>query len=205
MELSELPTPVRADLETPGRPYVLGPSDSLNIDVYGVEDMNREKIQLDASGRLAFPFAGTIDANGMTLQELTEALTSRLSRYVRNPQVTVNLAEATNSTMTIDGQVRKPGIYPVLGRMTLMRAVASAEGLAEYAKVEEVVVFRKMQGQEYAGLYDLAAIRRGAYGDPEIFANDVVVVGDTPSRRLIRDLVQAAPILGSAIITVLLR
>jgi polysaccharide export outer membrane protein len=54
-----------------------------------------------------------------------------------------------------------------------------------------------------AGLYNIDAIRRGAYADPAIYANDVVVVGDSPARRRFRDLVGVAPLLAAPLIALL--
>jgi len=54
-----------------------------------------------------------------------------------------------------------------------------------------------------AGLYNLGAIRRGVYPDPAIYANDVVVVGDSPSRRLFKNLISLAPILSAPLIVLL--
>ena len=121
-------------------------------------------------------------------------------RYVRDPQVTVNLEETVSQVITVDGQVTKPGLYPVIGRMTLMRAVATAGGAAEFAKLDDVVIFRNVDGQQLAGLYNLKAIRRGNYSDPEVFANDVIVVGDSQARRLFRDLIQASPLITTPLI-----
>ncbi len=202
---AELPRPTRSDLDVGNRDYLIGAFDKLNIDVYGVEDMRRERIEVDASGRIQFPFAGSVEAGGKTPAELADYITARISKYVRNPQVTVNIVEAKSSAITVDGQVRKPGLYPVVGRMTLNRAIASAEGMTDYAKIQEVVVFRTVGGRDYVALYDLGAIRRGTYGDPEIYANDVVIVGDSPQRRLLRDLVTVAPLLVAPLITTLAR
>ena len=200
---SELPPPVREDLSLRATSsYQIGPLDKLTVEVFGLDELRRE-IQADASGRISFPMAGTIEAAGMTSEELAAAIASRIGGYVRDPQVTVNITETANNLVTVEGEVREPGLYPVVGGMTLVRAVASAKGLTEFARIQEVVVLRTSGGQQYAGLYDLSAIRRGAYADPPIYANDVVIVGDSPSRRLVRNLLQAAPILTAPLIAVL--
>jgi polysaccharide export outer membrane protein len=87
--------------------------------------------------------------------------------------------------------------------MTLMRAIASAKGMNEFAREEEVVILRTANGRKMAGLYNLAAIRRGAYDDPAIYANDVIVVGDSPQRRMFRDLVALSPVLAAPLIAIL--
>ncbi|NCN85835.1 MAG: polysaccharide export protein [Sphingomonadales bacterium] len=195
-----LPEPTRVDLLSSNRPYLIGPFDKLKIDVFGVEDLSKE-MQIDASGRLSFPLVGVVEASGLTPGELADELEKRLQgRYVRDPQVTVNLEETVSQVITVDGQVKKPGLYPVIGRMTLMRAVATAGGTDEFAKLNDVVIFRSVNGDQLAGLYNLKAIRRGAYLDPEVFANDVIVVGDSQARRLFRDFIQASPLITTPLI-----
>jgi len=204
LPMTELPPPSPEMAGGGTRPYHLGPLDKIDIEVFGVEELSRREVQADASGRVSFPLAGTIDASGMTTQELATEIENRLRvRYIRDPHVTVNLKDAVSQTVTVDGEVREPGRYPVVGRMTLMRAVASAKGLTEFARISQVVVFRTVGEQHMAALYDLGAIRGGRYADPEIFPEDIVVVGDSPGRRLFRDILSAAPLLTAPVIALL--
>jgi polysaccharide export outer membrane protein len=76
-----------------------------------------------------------------------------------------------------------------------MRAVATAKGTTEFAALSNVAVFRTVKGQKMAALYSLKAIRSGAYDDPEVFANDVIVVGDSQARRIFKDVLQASPLI----------
>ena len=200
VETASLPTPGRHDAVAASRPYLIGPFDKLNIDVFGVEDLARE-VQIDASGRLSFPLIGVVEAAGLTPGELATAIESRLTgRFLRQPQVTVNLMETVSQVITVDGEVDEPGLYPVVGEMTLIRAVATAGGTTQLAGLENVVLFRTVEGQRYAALYNLAAIRQGNYEDPQVFAGDVVVVSESTARRIFRDLLTAAPLLTTPII-----
>jgi polysaccharide export outer membrane protein len=122
---------------------------------------------------------------------------------VRNPDVTVSVKEVSSQNYTIDGEVVTPGLYPVVGKMSLMRAVASARGSTEFAKLEDVVVFRTVNGQRMAALYDLKQIRRGVYNDPDIYANDVIVVGNSQARRIFKDFIQVSPLLAGPLIAIL--
>jgi len=206
VEGSELPPPQRTDLFENNRPYLIGPFDKLVIDVFGIEELSQREVQTDAGGRISFPLAGVIDAAGKTPGELEEVIKDRLrGRFVRDPQVTVNLKETVSQTITVDGQVKEPGLYPVVGRMTLMRAVATAKGLDEFAKLSDVVVFRTVNGQKLAALYNLQSIRRGFYDDPEVYANDVVVVGESRARRMFKDALQVVPLLTTPLIIALQR
>lgn len=197
-----LPPPQRSDLVSTDRPYLIGPFDKLKVDVYGIEEMERE-MQVDASGRMSFPLAGMIEAAGKTSAELAAILTERLRPYVRDPKVTVNIEDTVSQVVTVEGEVKKPGQYPVIGHMTLLRAVARAEGTSELARLNEVVVFRTVAGQRYAALYDLRAIRNGNYQDPEIFSNDVVVVGTSEARRIFRDALAVSPAIVAPLIYLL--
>ncbi len=200
---SELPAPNRQDLTAQDRPSLIGPLDTVQIDVFNIPDLSRE-LQVDSSGRIAMPLAGTIDVRGRTSQEVGQAIEQALrARYVRDPQVTVNIRSSVSQVVTIDGQVGEPGLYPVTNQMTLMRAIASAKGTSEFAREEDVVILRTVNGRRMAGLYNLAAIRRSAYADPAIYANDVIVVGDSPQRRLFRDLVSLSPLLAGPLIAIL--
>ena len=198
-----LPEPTVQDLSSAQRPYLIGPFDKLQISVFGIQDLNL-KIQTDASGRISFPLAGEIAAAGKTPIELARIIEGKLrDRYVRDPQVTVNLEETISQQFAIEGEVREPGLYPLVGRMTLLRAVATAKGTGEFAKLSDVVIFRTVGGQRYAGIYDLNSVRRGNYADPDIFPGDVIVVGDSKSRRIFKDVLQAAPALLTPIIVLL--
>lgn len=204
VQASELPAPGRSDIISEDRPYLIGPFDKLLIDVFGIEELSKKEVQTDASGRISFPLAGIVEAAGRTPAEVEKILEQRLaSAYVRDPQVTVNLKETVSQVVTVDGQVKEPGLYPVIGKMTLMRAVATAKGAAEFAKLEDVVIFRTVKGQKLAALYNLKAIRRGTYEDPEVFANDVVVVGDSSARRLFKDALQVLPAVTTPLILLL--
>ena len=199
---TELPPPTGT---RPDGAFPLGPLDKIQVRVVGLEDLNQE-FQLDPSGAITFPYAGTIQAGGMTTGELVTALEAALRRgHIRNPSVSVNLTETASNTVTVDGEVGQPGIYPAPGPMTLMRTIARARGLTEFARARHVVVFRNVNGRDMAALYDLAAIRQGLYSDPPIYPNDVVVVGSSAARRLFRDLLAGSGLLIAPIVALIQR
>lgn len=202
-DMQALPAPQRSDLTAPDRPSFVGPLDTVAVDVFNVPELTRE-VQVDAGGRISMPLIGTIEAGGKTSEELARSIEIALrGRYVRNPEVTVNIRNAVSQVVTVDGQVVEPGLYPVTNQMTLLRAVASAKGLAEFAKLDDVVVLRTVGNRRMAGLYNVGAIRQGLYADPAIYANDVIVVGDSPQRRLFRDVIALSPLLAAPLLAIL--
>lgn len=193
---NEMPVPVRADLMASEQPYYVGPFDELKIDVYGIEELSNRDVQVDASGRIGFPLVGAIEASGKTPKEIAQEIGSGLRQHAfRNPQVTVNLRKTVSSTVTVEGEVKEPGSYAMIGRTSLLRAIATAKGTTEFSKLDDVVVLRTVQGQKYAALYNLKAIRTGAYPDPDIYPNDIVMVSDARGRRIFKDILQIVPLL----------
>ncbi|MFC0103561.1 polysaccharide biosynthesis/export family protein [Sphingopyxis terrae] len=206
--LATLPPPEASDVIRSTRLAFVGPFTELRIEVFGVPEMQRD-VMTDGEGNFSFPLIGTVAAAGKTPVALAEQIRSQLvGKYVRDPQVTVNFKAPTSASalafqsmaVSVDGEVKRSGSYPVAGRMTLMRAVALAGGITEYAKLDDVVVFRNVGTKQYVGIYNLGAIRRGNYADPEIFPNDVVIVGDSPQRRLFKDILATTPALLSPLI-----
>ena len=196
----ELPMPTQADLEASSRPSRVGPFDKLTIDVFGSEDLSSKEVQVDASGRVTFPLIGTLEVAGKTPGEIGALMEDRFrGRFIREPQITVNLKEIVSQTVTIGGEVKKLGVYPIVGRMTLMTAIASAEGWTDVANKGEVVVFRTVGGREYAAIYNVKAIERGRYRDPEVFASDVVMIGDSQARKIWKDFLGASPLIAPVI------
>ncbi|WP_445191783.1 polysaccharide biosynthesis/export family protein [Sphingomonas sp. Tas61C01] len=203
VDQTALPEPVRGDFAAAERASLIGPLDVIMVEVFNVPELSKE-LQVDLGGQIAMPLIGQIDARGKTPVELGAQIARMLrGRYVRNPDVTVNIRTSVSQVVTVDGEVKQPGLYPVTNQTTLMRAIASAQGLAEFGNLEDVVILRTVRNQRMAGLYNLAAIRRGAYGDPAIFANDVVIVGDSPTRRMFRDIVSTAPLIAAPLVAII--
>lgn len=205
VEGNQLPPPVAGDTLATRRPYQIGPLDTIAVEVFGIPELNRTA-QVDSDGHISVPLIGSVEAAGKTPAELATLVEQRMrENHVLDPKVNVNLTNSLSQTVTVEGQVRHAGIYPVQGRMTLMRAVARAEGLGEDARDDYVVVFRRVANKDMAALYDLRAIRAGAYPDPDIYPNDVVYVGYTNARRMFGTLVTGAAILAGPLVTVLNR
>lgn len=198
-----LPPPVGVEPGAAVRPYTLGPLDKIRFTVVGHEELGLEEVVVDSAGNLSLPVAGQLHVSGLTPVELGEVARDALrAGHVRDPRVVVNLIEARSQVVTVDGEVKRPGLYPVMGDMTLMRAVASAEGVSEFARLNEVVVFRNVGKQRMAALYSLEAIRTGQYSDPEIYAGDLIVVGDSPGRRLFKDVASLSGIVAAPLVAI---
>jgi polysaccharide export outer membrane protein len=193
---ANLPAPGIADSRMAPADYRLGATDKISVRVYGAPDLSVDGA-VDASGNITMPLIGHVPASGKTPAELADHIKAQLGeRYLRDPQVLVSLTEALSQRVTLDGAVRNPGQYAIPGSVTLTQALAMGQGTTESARVDEVVVFRTIEGKRYAARFDLRAIRGGRSVDPAVYGNDVVVVGSSRTAGLLRDVASAAPLLG---------
>lgn len=197
--LHELPPPTGTVGNRGVELYRIAPLDKISIVVAGVAELSGT-FRTDTRGHFVFPYLGDIDASHHTPGELAGAMEKRLAVYVRDPRVAVNIEDATSLSFTVDGQVGQPGSYSITANMTLMRAVAAARGNGEFARLDDVVIFRQVEGKAMAGLYDLGSIRRGVYPDPPIYAGDIIEVGDAKGRRQFQQFLQAVPLLTTPLI-----
>lgn len=193
---SQLPPPDPAELASQEQAFRLGPLDTLTVRVFGADAL-LTKGTIDSAGMFNMPPIGPVKAGGLTTSELSQTIADRLrGKYLKDPQVTIALDDVKSQTVTVDGAVEQPGIYPVLGRMSLMRAIATARGVSDLASLKEVAVFRTINGKQNAALFSLKDIREGVYPDPEIYPNDIIVVGESAARRRLRVLSQVLPAFG---------
>lgn len=195
-ELEGLPAPRLENL------YVIGPQEALEIEVVGAERLSG-KYLTDGEGRISFPLVGLLDLGGLAPNEAAELIANVLrGSYLLSPQVRVIPSEIPPPTVSVGGQVNQPGEYPVLGRQSLLRVVNQAGGLADYAKLDDVLILRNVGGQRYIGAYNIQAIQRGNYKDPTVYPNDIIVVGDSPSRRRLDSILRFAPLLSTSAILI---
>lgn len=174
----------------------IGALDKLKVNVFQVAELSGE-FQVDGGGSIDFPLIGTVQAQGLTEEDLRRELARRLGeKYLQNPNVQVVLTQQTKQSVTVDGSVRLPGVFEVKGTTTLMQAVAMAQGTTEDANPRRVYIFRTIKGEKMAGAFDLADIRRGQSADPPIYGNDIVIVDGSSQKKFVKDLLAAVPVLG---------
>ena len=171
VEMGTLPPPSRGDLVASDRESLIGPLDQLGVEVFNVSELSKE-VRVDPSGRISIPLIGQLDVRGKTSIEVARIIEGALTPFVKNPQVIVNVRSSTSQVVTVDGAVNEPGLYPVTNETTLVRAIASAKGLSEFGKTDDVIILRTVNNKRMAGIYNLTAIRRGAYVDPSSRTSD---------------------------------
>ena len=176
--------------------YRIGAQDLLQVSVYGIDELSRD-VRVNSNGQVSLPLIGSVMAGGKTIPELERAIGEKLKNgYVQDPQVSVFVKEFTSQQVTLEGALKKPGIYPLTGKTTLLQAIALAQGLDDLADLHGVIVFRTIDGKRMGAAYDIAQVRAGNAPDPQIYGDDVVVVEKSGSRSIYREFLRSIPALG---------
>ena len=122
--------------------YRIGPENVLQIDVYyGRDEELSRKVRVSSKGFITFPLLGEVEVGGLTVAELEKKITYLLEKdYIVNPQVSVFIEEY--STISVIGQVDKPGPYEIKGRLSVVEAISMAGGFTKIASPNWTKVIR---------------------------------------------------------------
>ena len=138
-------------------PYTLGPQDTLRIFVWGNPDLTPVTTTvaqggassmpagrtINDKGELYFPFVGSIQAAGLTVPQFREELSKKLSKYIKDPQVEVDVAAFRSKKVFLAGEVRQPGIVPITDQpLRITDAIGLAGGLTPEADLYNAVLTR---------------------------------------------------------------
>jgi polysaccharide export outer membrane protein len=101
--------------------------------------------------------------------------------------------------VTVEGAVKKPGVFPYQGSMSLLQALALAQGL-EGVSDNTVLVFRETNGTRSAARFDVSDIRSGSSEDPQLQAGDVVVAGTSAIKEGLGNILKLVPLASFAVL-----
>ena len=157
--------------------YRIGPSDQLEIDVFQIEELSGVE-RVNSRGYIKMPLIGSVKVAGLTQGEAENLITGLYSdEYLEDPQVNIDIIEYASQQVTVMGAVKKPGVFALKGRTTLLQALAMAKGLDGLPDKEGIIIFRANTAGKVVGyVVDLAQIESGLQGDPEVIGSDKIVV-----------------------------
>ena len=137
---SNIPAPSPASSD-----YLLGPQDLISVIVTDLpDDFTDKTFRIDMSGDLTVPYAGRLHAAGLTAQGLEQAITTALSKIIKQPDVTVGVAEFHSQSVSVLGEVNTAGEYQVQGQKKLLEAISLAGGFTENVG-NTVTITRQLQ------------------------------------------------------------
>jgi polysaccharide export outer membrane protein len=172
--------------------------DQISVYVFGEDNLKTENAVIGQGGNISLPLIGETRAAGLSPAQLAKEIErAYAASYLRDPHVNVVLVKAAPRVISVEGEVKTPGVFEVQEGYTLLSALALAGSPTETAKVNQVLIFRIKDGQRVGGQFDLTEIRSGRSPDPLILPGDVIVVGFNRVRGAYVDFLKTAPIVGA--------
>jgi polysaccharide export outer membrane protein len=163
-------------------PFTIIAGDVLQITVWKEDGMDREVLVLP-NGDITFPLVGTLKVQGLTPADVQDGIKGKLKKFIPDAAVTVSVKAALGHTVSVIGQVTKPGEIIISHRLTAMQALSQAGGLTPYASEGNVIVIRHNGDKDISIPVPYDDIAEGDDLDKDIALEpgDVVVV---PTARL---------------------
>ena len=126
--------------------YQIGPEDLLDISVWKNVELSRV-VPVRPDGKVSLPLVNDIQAAGLTPTELRDRITTKLAEYIPAPEVSVMVREVHSRKVAVVGAVKMPGRYEMKSPMTVLEAIALAQGLSDFASRDRIVVLREVNGK----------------------------------------------------------
>lgn len=159
--------------------YRINRGDVLQISVYQEDDMDKT-VQVASDGSIAYPLIGNLAVAGLTPKEVEEKMVKLLGEdYLVNPQVNVFVKEYVK--IFVMGQVKKPGSFELKPGLTVLGAIAMAEGLTDIAAPDQTKIIRDRNGKKEAINVPVGSLLKGGdrSKDVPLEPNDTVMVPES--------------------------
>ena len=157
-----------------GPDYVLGPGDSVVVNMWGVESARLERV-IDRQGQIALPAVGTVTVTGLTMSQAQSAIQAALGTQFQNEHVELSLGRVRTVRVYVVGDVQRPGAYDVSSLSTALNALYAAGGPTSRGSLRTLKHYRGQQLIREIDLYDL--LLHGVRSDLErLLPGDTILV-----------------------------
>jgi polysaccharide export outer membrane protein len=157
--------------------YTIAAGDVLQISVWKEETLDREVVVLP-DGKVTFPLVGSVSVAGKTPTAVQQDIKEKLQNFIPNATVSVVVKADLGHTVSVIGQVTKPGEIVMSHHLSVMEALSQAGGLTPYAKQSGIIILRRQNGKETSIPFPYSDVVEGDDLDQDItlLPGDVVVV-----------------------------
>ena len=155
-----------------------GPGDSFEIRVYGEPDLSGD-FRVASDGTIDFPLVGKLRVEGQNASQLSATLSQQLSRYIKQPDVSVFVKEFNSKKVFVFGEVKNPGTFPYEQGMNIIQAITMAGGFERLADQNGTFVTRVIEGKEERLQVPVKSIGKGDAANFALQPGDIVFVPET--------------------------
>jgi polysaccharide export outer membrane protein len=170
-----------ADAGARNEAYVLGPNDRITVRCMNADEFPQAPVRIDSDGEVTLPFVGRLKLAGLTVSGAEHELQAALSRYIRQPEVELNVVESHSQPVSVFGAVNSPGVYQLEGDKTLSEILSMAGGLRKDAGLQ-----LKVTRDVSRGPLPLPSAVKDSSGQFQVadVAIDGLVRGNTPAANI---------------------
>ena len=154
--------------------YIVGPGDTLDIQLYGNEPSDYE-LTVERDGRINFPKLGPIMVSGMTFDAAREAIEQRVAKQLVGAHVSVTMGDLRSIRVFVLGEAKKPGSYTVSGLSTMTNALFVSGGVKKIGSLRNIQLKRNGRLVSTLDLYDLL-LHGDTSGDQQLLPGDVIFI-----------------------------
>ena len=163
--------------DTQGDGFTIMAGDALEISVWKEDTLDKEVTVLP-DGTITFPLIGTVDVEGLTLKAAQSTIKTKLSKFIPDATVSVLVKSALGHSVSILGQVAKPGEVVLAHPTGVMGALSQAGGITPYADTSDIIIIRYVNGKKTSIKFPYDAVSQGhkLEKDIDLIPGDVIVV-----------------------------
>jgi polysaccharide biosynthesis/export protein len=167
-----------ASTNTASKDFIIGLEDVLSVNVWKEPDFSVREVVVRPDGRISLPLIGDIQASGLTTKQLQEQISKLMEKFVDVPNVTVVVLKIVSQSVSVIGQVAKPGPYYLGSPLTVLDVLARAGGFREEAKTKKITIIRKESKKTTHFRFNYSEVSKGQNLQQNIVLmnGDVVVV-----------------------------
>ncbi len=168
--------------------------DILDVNVFKVPDLSAKALTVESSGTISLPLVGTVAIGGLSIAQAEQKITKRLTEFMQAPQVSISRTnKAVEKRVTVEGEVRTPGVFPIKGNLSFLQAIALAQGLSDVGDSRTVYFYR--DGSRH--IVNLDLVRNGTIKDPILRGDDRIVVMKDSAKVQEKKFLEFAPVITS--------
>lgn len=172
----------------------LNVGDKLDVNVFKVADLSAKDLTVEASGTISLPLIGSVAVAGLSITQAEQKITQKLTKFMQAPQVSISRTnKSVENRVTVEGEVRTPGVFPIKGNLSFLQAIALAQGISDVGDSRNVFFYRN--GQRYPVNLDL--VRNGTIADPILQNDDRIVVMKDLGKQREKKFLEYVPVLTS--------
>lgn len=155
--------------------YRIAPGDVINVRVFNQDAMSA-RTRVRADGKVSLPFLNDVPAAGQTPPEFAKTVQKLLLAFMREPLVTVLVDETHTLQVSVVGEVAKPGVYTIEPGQGVLRVLAAAGGLNDFAHKDRIFVLRSSEAVRIRFRMDELATPGSSAARFRLLADDAIVV-----------------------------